>query len=84
VRIPGSDVSLILVPLLTRLTLGGDCDLKAKPFGRGCATELVFTVSIMLLVPRSAKRRRKEVSMQQGLAGASECLRRAWRMAQRP
>ena len=51
-RIPGSDVSLILVPLFTRLTLGGDCDLKAKPFGRGCGTErLAFTVSIMLRAP---------------------------------
>ena len=85
-RIPGSDVSLILVHVY-KAHAWWDCDLKAKPFGRGCGTErLVFTVSIMLLVPRRAKRPREGgvIKMQQGLAGASECLRRAWRMAQRP
>src|SRR3954470_20411402 len=49
-------------PLLATLTLGWDCDRKAKPFGRGRGTErLVCAVSIMLLVARSVKRRRKGV-----------------------
>src|SRR5215218_390878 len=46
-------------PLAT-LKLGGDCDRKAKPFGRGRGIErLACAVSMMLLVARSVKRRRK-------------------------
>ena len=73
-------------PPLATLKLGGDCDRKAKPFGRGRGIErLACAVSMMLLVARSAKRRRKGVrSIEDAIriGEASECPSRDWRMAQ--